>query len=54
MRAEQPRSEQPTPPEWEAWTNGTGRCPICEGLPNDDFEAICDCWQYEREQRSDR
>lgn len=39
------------PEEWRAWTNGTGRCPYCEGTSLEDFEALCDCWQYEREQR---
>jgi hypothetical protein len=38
------------PPEWAAWSVGAGRCPYCEGLPVEDHRAICDCWQYEREQ----
>lgn len=40
---------QPTPPEWQAWSDGKGRCPICEGLAEEDFAGVCDCWQYERE-----
>lgn len=41
---------QPTPPEWLAWEQGVGRCPYCEGLSMDDFEAICDCSRHEFEQ----
>jgi hypothetical protein len=35
--------------EWEAWWNGAGRCPYCVGIAWRDFEAICDCWERDRE-----
>jgi hypothetical protein len=41
--------DQPHEPEWDSWTEGKGRCPICRDLPKRDFAAVCDCWQYERE-----
>ena len=34
---------------WESWSAGKTRCPYCVGLEMADFEAVCDCWQYERE-----
>lgn len=37
------------PDEWRAWTLGMGRCPYCVNVSQADFEAICDCWQVERE-----
>ena len=37
-------------PGWELWELGAGRCPYCVGLGPLDFEACCDCWEFEREQ----
>jgi hypothetical protein len=34
---------------WDAWLDGKVRCPICTGLPMDDFEAVCDCSRHSLE-----
>jgi hypothetical protein len=38
---------------WEPWRKGEGRCPYCQGETKEDFAAMCDCWQYEREYPDD-
>ena len=34
---------------WDAWLEGTTRCPFCIGLAMEDFEAICDCSRFSLE-----
>lgn len=34
---------------WEAWRRGEMRCPMCIGLPMDEFDAVCDCSRYSLE-----
>ena len=36
--------------QWEAWREGKARCPYCVGVEWEDFRAMCDCRQFEREE----
>ena len=44
-----PVGQQPSEPGWEAWSRGEGRCPYCVDMPWREFEAMCDCWEVDRE-----
>lgn len=28
---------------WRRWAEGRGRCPLCLGLDDEEFAAVCDC-----------
>lgn len=32
------------PPEWQAWHDGTGRCPYCVNMTDDEWRDLCDCF----------
>jgi hypothetical protein len=41
--------ERPEDPGWDAWARGEARCPLCLGMDEDEFQAMCDCSRAEFE-----
>jgi hypothetical protein len=41
-------SKHPEKTIWDKWTTEGGRCPYCVGMPDQEWLAMCDCWEAER------